>query len=81
MDLPQVLSRLAESAAIALRAEAASVYLLDDSGALLSVAAVHGLPDEWLDRAPQDIQGCVLDREALTSRSRAVIADDSRLAL
>ena len=82
MDLPQVLSRLAESAAIALRAEAASVYLLDDSGALLSAAAVHGLPDEWLDRAPQDIQGCVLDREALTSQS-AVIADiqDSRSEL
>jgi len=82
MDLPQVLSRLAESAAIALRAEAASVYLLDDSGTHLSVAAVHGLPAELLNRAPQPVQSCALDREALTSQS-TVIADiqDSRAEL
>ena len=74
MELSHVLTRLAESAAIALRADAAAVCLLDESGTRLSVAAVHGLSAELLDRAPQEIQSCALDREALTGHA-VVMAD------
>ena len=74
MSLSNVLACLADSAAMALRADAAAVCLLDESGTRLSVAAVHGLPAELLDRAPQAIQPCALDREALTRRA-AVVAD------
>jgi signal transduction histidine kinase len=74
MELSHVLTHLAESAAIALRADAAAVCLLDESGTRLSVAAVHGLSAELLGRGPQEIQSCALDREALTSRA-AVVAD------
>jgi len=74
MELSRVLTYLAESAAIALRADAAAVCLLDESGTRLSVAAVHGLPAELLDRGSQEIQSCALDREALTSHA-AVVAD------
>jgi signal transduction histidine kinase len=82
MNLPQVLSCLAESAVIALRAEAAAVCLLDDSGTHLSVAAVHGLPAERLDRAPQEIESCTLDRAALAGQvAMAEDAQDSRAEL
>jgi len=74
MSLSNVLACLADSAAMALRADAAAVCLLDESGTRLSVAAVHGLPAELLDCAPQAIQLCALDREALTRRA-AVVAD------
>jgi two-component system, OmpR family, phosphate regulon sensor histidine kinase PhoR len=74
MSLSHVLVCLADSAAMALRADAAAVFLLDESGTRLSVAAVHGLPAELLDRASQAIQPCALDREALTRRA-AVVAD------
>jgi len=74
MELSHVLTYLAESAAIALRADAAAVCLLDESGTRLSVAAIHGLPAELLDRGPQEIQSCALDREAMSSRA-AVVAD------
>ncbi len=76
MELSHVLAYLAESAAISARAEAAAVFLLDDNGAHLNVAAVHKLPVEWLDRAPQEIESCVLDREALTGH--AVVAADAQ---
>ncbi len=60
-----ILTRLAESAAVTLDAEAAMVCLLDESGAHLSVAAVYGLPAEWMDHAPREIKSCAIDREAL----------------
>jgi signal transduction histidine kinase len=74
MSLSHVLACLADSAAMALRADAAAVCLLDESGTHLSVAAVHGLSAELLDRTPQAIQPCAFDREALTRRA-AVVAD------
>jgi len=74
MELSHVLACLAESAAIALRADAAAVCLLDESGTHLSVAAVHGLTAELLNRAPQQVQSCPLDCEALTGHT-AVVAD------
>jgi signal transduction histidine kinase len=76
MELSHVLACLAESAAAALRADAATIYLLDKSGTRLSVAAVHGLPAEFLDRAPQEIQSCAIDREALAGH--AVVVADAR---
>jgi signal transduction histidine kinase len=76
MNLLPVLSRLAESAALALQADAATVCLLDDNGTHLSVAAVHGLPGAWLNRPPQEIESCALDREALARRF--AVTDDAR---
>ena len=74
MSLSYVLACLAESATLASRADAAAICLLDESGTHLSVAAVHGLPAESLDRVPQDIHACTLDREALTDHA-AVVTD------
>ena len=74
MDFSYVLVCLAESAAIALQANAAAVYLLDESGTRLSVAAVHGLPAELLARAPQEVHSCAIDREALAGHG-VVVAD------
>lgn len=74
MELAHVLACLAESAAITLQADAAAVCLLDESGMRLSVAAVHGLPADLLNRAPQDIQSCPPDREALAGHP-VVVAD------
>jgi signal transduction histidine kinase len=76
MSFSYVVACLAESAATVLRADAAAVCLLDESGTRLSVAAVHGLPAELLDRAPQEIQSCALDREALAGH--AVVATDAQ---
>jgi two-component system phosphate regulon sensor histidine kinase PhoR len=69
-----VLARLAESAVLMSRADAAAVYLLADDGAHLSVAAVHGLPTELLECAPQEVHACVVDREALTGHA-VLVAD------
>jgi len=74
MNLSHLLACLAESAALALRADAAAVCLLDETGVRLSVAAVHGLPAELLNRAPQEIQSCALDREVLAGHA-VVVAD------
>jgi signal transduction histidine kinase len=74
MNLLPVLSRLAESAALVLQADAAAVCLLDDNGTHLSVAAIHGLLGAWLNRPPQEIESCALDHEALARRV-AVMGD------
>lgn len=74
MNLTQALSPLAESAAAMVQAEAAAVCLLDESGAHLSVTAVHGLPAEVLSHPPRPVQSCALDHEALTGQ--AVVAAD-----
>jgi signal transduction histidine kinase len=74
MDFSYVLVCLAESAAIALQADAAAVCLLDESGTHLRLAAVHGLPTELLARAPQEFHACANDREALAGHV-VVIAD------
>ncbi len=80
MNLTHALSPLAESAAIMLRADAAAVCLLDESGTHLSAVAVHGLPTEWLNRAPQEIESCALDHAALAGQVAMVedVQQDSR---
>lgn len=82
MNLKNVLARLAESAALVLRADAAVVCLLDESGTHLSVGAVHGLPAELLSRAPYELQSCPLDREALAGHAIALadVRHDARAA-
>ena len=70
MNLSHALSPLAASATIMLQADAAAVCLLDESGTRLSAVAVHGLPTEWLNRAPQEIESCALDHAAWLGRSR-----------
>ncbi len=70
-----VVTRLAESAASILRADAAAVCLLDEGGSRLSVTAVYGLPADFYHK-PQEISACALDREALTGR--AVVIRDAQ---
>lgn len=79
MELAQ-LTRLAESAARMVQAEAAAVCLLDASGAHLGVAAAYGLPGDVLDGAPWPVQSCAFDREALAGVPVVItdIRDDSR---
>ncbi|MBN1889961.1 MAG: GAF domain-containing sensor histidine kinase [Thermoflexales bacterium] len=79
MELSRVLVSLADNAAMSLKVEAAAVCLLDESSRRLRVAAVHGLPAETLNRAPQDIHACGLEREALAGL--AVLAADERQEL
>jgi signal transduction histidine kinase len=83
MESSHVLACLAESAAITARAEAAAVFLLDENGTRLSLAAVHGLPTGLLGHAPREVESCALDREALAGHA-VVVADaqhDPRLVL
>ena len=77
MNLTHALSPLAASATIMLQADAAAVCLLDESGTRLSAVAVHGLPTEWLNRAPQEIESCALDQTALAGQV-AVVEDVQR---
>jgi signal transduction histidine kinase len=79
MELSRVLAYLAQSVALVAQANAAMICLLDESGTHLSVTAVHGLPIEWLDRPPQEIESSAFDREALARR--VAVRDDVQLAL
>jgi signal transduction histidine kinase len=82
MDLKGVLARLAEGAALMLRADAAVVCLLDEGSTRLSVAAIYGLPAELLSRAPFELESSILDREALAGHPVLVedVQHDPRIA-
>jgi signal transduction histidine kinase len=62
MDLSQALARLAESAALMVRGDAAAIYLLDEGGTQLGLSAAYGLPDESPARPPQKAHLCPLDQ-------------------
>lgn len=76
--LPEVLQRLAESAARAFSATGASIRLLDDSGENLSLAASYGLSDLYLAKGPVALSTSSLDREVLSARRPVVVADTRR---
>jgi signal transduction histidine kinase len=74
LELDWTLARLAEGARQMLQADSAVVYLLDESGSYLSVAAVSGLPEEWKSSEVIDVERSFLNREALAGRP-VIVAD------
>jgi signal transduction protein with GAF and PtsI domain len=61
----EVLGYLTESVTRALRAKAASVRLLDDSGTRLEMRAVYGLSDRYLNKGPVELSKSAIDRHIL----------------
>lgn len=65
LSLPEVLERLAISAAKALATSRASIRLLDETGEHLHMAVAHGLSEEYQTKGLVDVSRSQLDREAL----------------
>jgi signal transduction histidine kinase len=81
LDLPEVLDRLAEAAARALRCKAAAIRLLDNTGSTLEMAGAYGLSDAYKDKAPIEVARARIDQEALSGRTVLVsdALNDDRL--
>jgi signal transduction histidine kinase len=76
MEFEQVLTRLAEGARRVIEADATAVYLLDEDGHHLAVAAVCGTEATSWPSKPVRVDDSPLDREALSGHP--VIVTDSR---
>nr|MBN1229314.1 GAF domain-containing sensor histidine kinase [Anaerolineae bacterium] len=75
LSLPEVMDRLAKSAADALNAQGALIRLLDETGDQLKMTASYGLSQSYLDKGPVSIAHSKLDVEALSGT--AVLVDDA----
>lgn len=75
LSVPEVMERLARSAARALGMPSASIRLLDGSGERLSMAAAYGLSQDYLDKGPVELSRSLLDEQAL--RGEPVIVDEA----
>lgn len=60
-----VLAYLTEETAIAIKAKASSVRLLDDAGKQLEMRAVYGLSEAYLNKGPVELGRSKVDREIL----------------
>ena len=69
LDLPEVLTRLAEATTQALRCKGAVIRLLDVSGSHLEVAGYYGVSSEYLDKAPIEVARARIDQEALQGKT------------
>jgi len=69
LDLPEVLTRLAEATTKALGCKGAVIRLLDTSGSHLEVAGHYGLSPEYLDKAPIEVARARVDQEALLGKT------------
>lgn len=65
LSLPDVMQRLAQSAAEALGMKRASIRLLDESGERLDMTAAYGLSQDYLNKGPVELSYSQLDRDAL----------------
>jgi len=65
LSLPEVLERLAISAAKALATSRSSIRLLDETGEHLHMAVAHGLSEEYQTKGLVDVSRSPLDQEAL----------------
>jgi signal transduction histidine kinase len=82
LDLPEVLNRLAEATARALRCKGAAIRLLDETGSYLEMAASYGLSEAYKDKAPIEVASARIDQEAMTGKT-VLVSDtthDSRLS-
>ena len=68
LDLSEVLNRLAEATARALRCKGAAIRLLDKSGSYLEMAAACGLSEAYVDKGLVDVARSRIDQEALSGR-------------
>ncbi len=69
LELEQVLDRLVQRTASALRVRACSIRLLDASGARLHVAAVYGLSDAYVKKGDLLLDQNPLAREVLAGKT------------
>jgi signal transduction histidine kinase len=74
LDLDQVLNRLTQATARALKCKAASIRLLNPSGSHLVMMASFGLSHSYLTHASVPLASAVIDREALSGKT-VLIAD------
>ena len=68
MELERTLARLADGARQMSQADAAAVYLLDEDGACLTMAAASGLPVALYQQEPVVVERSPLDEDALSGR-------------
>ena len=69
VEYGKVLSSLVENAARCLNAKASSVRLIDTSGRILEIAAVHGLSKTYLKKGPIEVAKSPIDRHALQGKT------------
>ncbi len=81
LELDKVLERIVRRTADAMDVRACSIRLLDESGAKLTVAAVHGLSDAYVRKGDLLLAQNPLVREVLSGRVVAVadVGADTRL--
>jgi signal transduction histidine kinase len=68
LSLPEVLQRLAASAARALEKRRASIRLLDESGAVLAMAGAYGLSEDYKNKGPVQLRRSAIDTEAIAGK-------------
>ncbi len=69
LELPQVLERLAEATAQAMRVRACSIRLLDETGTHLNVVAAYGLTETYVKKGDLVLERNPLAREVLAGRT------------
>jgi len=74
VELGQALARLSDGARLTLRADAAVVYLLDEDGACLRMAAASGLPAAFQRREPLEVAHSSLNEDVLAGQP-LIVAD------
>lgn len=65
IDYYKILSSMVEDAALCLNAKASSLRLLDRSGQILELAAVHGLSKDYLEKGPVEVAKSPIDNQVL----------------
>jgi len=73
LDPQRVMDLIAESAVRVMDVKASSIRLLDESGKKLLITAAYGLSRSYLDKGPVDIDGSVIDRQALSGKPVVVL--------
>ena len=77
LNLPDVLDKLAEATAAALRCKAASIRLLDNTASRLEMLGSCGLSDAYKDKAPIEVARARIDQEALSGKT-VLVTDTAR---
>jgi signal transduction histidine kinase len=72
LSLPDVLQRLARSAALALQVRRASIRLLDETGENIPMVAAYGLSETYQNKGPVSLSRSPLDREAMAGQTIVV---------
>jgi len=73
LELDEVLGYLTEETAKAVDVRASSVRLLDASGTLLEMKAVHGLSDSYLNKGPVQVERSHVDQQILSGQATQLV--------